>query len=189
MFVTAQALRLEVLNDPDVRADDDIATDLGAHHDACFEWALACCRYNNAEAEDVLQVAYLKILDGRARFHGRSSLRTWLFGVIRHTAHEHHRRARIRDALSGRVLVDLVVRAVRTSAPAMIEQHRDHTALRRALAALPARQREVLELVAYHDLTIEQAGAVLGILGRHRAHPLRARQASAAFAARPGRLR
>ena len=29
---------------------------------------------------------YVKVLDGKARFDGRSSLKTWLFAVIRHTA-------------------------------------------------------------------------------------------------------
>ena len=49
-------------------------------------------------AEDVLQTSYLKILDGRARFGGRSSFKTFLFGVIRHTAAEDRRRTALGDS-------------------------------------------------------------------------------------------
>jgi RNA polymerase sigma-70 factor (ECF subfamily) len=57
-------------------------------HPAGFAWSMACCDRNRERAEDVLQASYLKILDGRARFAGRSSFRTFLFGVIRRTAAE-----------------------------------------------------------------------------------------------------
>ena len=44
-------------------------------------------------------------------------------------------------------------------------------ALLRALTRLARRQREVLELVFYHDMTIEQAGQTLGIsIGSARVH-------------------
>ena len=55
-------------------------------HPAAFGWALACCAGDRAAAEDALQASYLKILDGRARFDGRASFRTWLFSVVRYTA-------------------------------------------------------------------------------------------------------
>jgi DNA-directed RNA polymerase specialized sigma24 family protein len=51
-----------------------------AHAD-CFGWALACCRRDRDEAEEVLQTVYLRVLDGHARYDGRSSFRTWLFGA------------------------------------------------------------------------------------------------------------
>src|SRR2546425_11262305 len=65
-------------------------------HPAAFGWALACCVGDRAAAEDALQTSYLKILDGRARFDGRSSFRTWLFAVVRYTAAGLRRRAALR---------------------------------------------------------------------------------------------
>jgi DNA-directed RNA polymerase specialized sigma24 family protein len=46
---------------------------LARHHEASFGWALSCCRGDEPEAADVLQDTYLKVLDGRARFEGRST--------------------------------------------------------------------------------------------------------------------
>jgi len=65
-------------------------------HPAAFGWALACCAGDRAAAEDALQTSYLKILDGRARFDGRASFRTWLFAVVRYTAAGLRRRAALR---------------------------------------------------------------------------------------------
>ncbi len=43
--------------------------------------------------------------------------------------------------------------------------------IRRALGELPARQREVLDLVFFHEMTIEQAAEVMGVsLGTARTH-------------------
>src|SRR5437762_2377315 len=68
--------------------------ELEALHTECWGWALACCARDSELAEDALQTAYLRVLTGRARFDGRSSLRTWVFGVIRMTAIEEGRRKR-----------------------------------------------------------------------------------------------
>jgi RNA polymerase sigma-70 factor (ECF subfamily) len=141
----------------------ELVETLETEHAASFAWALACCAYDRADAEDVLQQAYMRILDGRARFGGRSSPRTWLFGVIWRCAREHGRRVMVRRVMSGRVLVDLLARSTMTAADEQLATARDAATVRRALRALSRNQREVIELVAYHDLTIEQAGTVLGM--------------------------
>jgi len=135
-------------------------------HAASYAWALGCCRRDREEAEDVLQETYLKILDGKARFAGGSSFRTFLFGVIRRTAAEHRRRAWLR----GHRLAAWSRSAVGISASAGgVEERR--SPLSQTLAKLAARQREVLELVFGHDMTIEEAARTLGIsVGSARVH-------------------
>src|SRR2546421_12804820 len=61
-----------------------------------YGWALCCCSRDSAEAENVLQAVYLKVLDGRARFDGRAAFKTWLFSVIRKTAADARRRKFLR---------------------------------------------------------------------------------------------
>src|SRR5689334_233240 len=57
----------------------ELAEQLEQLHPASFAWALGCCDRDRAEAEEVLQNVYVKVLEGKARFNGRSTLKTWLF--------------------------------------------------------------------------------------------------------------
>ena len=134
-------------------------------HDQCFSWALTCTRGARSEAEDVLQMTYLAIIEGRARFGGESSLKTWMFAVIRNQARSRSRQ--IRYALQTLSRITFASVDEHTSDEPLAQTHR----LVAALHALPNRQREVLDLVFYRDLTIAEAAKVLGIaLGTARIH-------------------
>src|SRR3954464_10782780 len=74
----------------------DLKAELERLHSASFGWALSCCRRDATEAEEVLQTVYVKILEGKARFRGEASLKTWLFAVIRKTAATEYRRRLLR---------------------------------------------------------------------------------------------
>lgn len=138
-------------------------------HPAAFGWALACCAGDQAAAEDALQTSYLKILDGRARFDGRASFRTWVFAVVRRSAAEEWRRAALRRLLTLRALDGAA--APRTDPGMALVRSETTRQLMVALALLPRRQREVLHLVFYQDLTIAEAAEVLGVsLGTARTH-------------------
>lgn len=78
----------------------DFKAELERLHPASFGWALGCCRYDQTEAEDVLQMVYLKILQGRAVYRGESKLQTWLFAVIRKTAISERRKQLLRSLKS-----------------------------------------------------------------------------------------
>jgi RNA polymerase sigma-70 factor (ECF subfamily) len=138
-------------------------------HPAAFGWALACCAGDRAAAEDALQASYLKILDGRARFDGRASLRSWVFSVVRYTAAELRRRAALRRWLPLAALG--ATSDGRPDAATELVREDGTRRLTAALATLPRRQREVLHLVFYQDLTIAEAALVAGVsLGTARTH-------------------
>ena len=146
-----------------------VERELEALHPQSFAWALACCGGSRADAEDVLQATYLKVLDGTACFEERSSLRTWLFGVIRRTAAQERRRGWLRR-WTGRDGAEAETDP-RPAVDAVLERAQQGARLRRALRTLPRRQLEVLELVFYHELTIEEAGTVMQVsLGTARTH-------------------
>ena len=144
---------------------------LEAIHPRCFGWALACCGHDRDEAEEALQASYLKALDGSARFDGRSALRTWFFGVVKRTAMERRRRRfRLRLGLDRW----LAARPRAESGPtpeALTDAAERHERLRSLLSELTPRQRELLHLVFYQELTIEEAASVLEVsLGTARTH-------------------
>lgn len=150
----------------------DLEAELERLHPDCFGWAMSCCAWDRSEADDVLQTTYLKVLDGRALFDGRSSLRTWLFGVIRRTAGEHRRWSALRGLRGLRWLEDRTAAAADADDPAeAVCRSEESDRLVAALRSLPPRQRDVLHLVFYQDLSIREAAEVLDIsLGSARTH-------------------
>ncbi|MCF8038430.1 MAG: sigma-70 family RNA polymerase sigma factor [Desulfohalobiaceae bacterium] len=130
------------------------------YHQASYGWAVACCKFDHDKGQDVLQAAYLKILEGRAKFDGFSSFKTWLFSVIKNTAREQLRKERIRS------LLQAAIRVQPAEYPDLEEEQNRNIEVYRlkvALSGLSKRQQEVLHLVFYQDLTIQEAGHVLGI--------------------------
>lgn len=153
-------------------------------HAESFGWALACSAWQRSTAEDVLQEAYLRVADGRARFAGRSSEKTWFFGVIKRVAAE-QTRVQTRSRLLNLRLLGEPRDSERgdTSADSL---YTNETArqLQAALLQLPARQREVLHLVFYVELTLEETAETLAIsLGSVRTHYHRGKQRLAALLA------
>jgi RNA polymerase sigma factor (sigma-70 family) len=149
----------------------DLDEELGRHHRAAFGWALACCRWDRGVAEDVLQTSYLKILDGRARYAGASEFRTFLFGVIRRTASEDRRRRAVRAIASFGFFDREGNDQVAATGLTPIIREETSRELIAALDQISARQRDVLHLVFYQELTIAAAAEILGIsVGSARAH-------------------
>jgi len=151
--------------------NSDLVDLLEEHHRAGFGWALACCNRNPHEAEDILQTVYVKILDGRARFRGESSFRTWFFAVIRVTAADRRRRAAMRQLLTLRLAARERDVEPFEHPDESVFANETRNAFLRALSTLARRQREALELVFYHDMTVEQAAAVMDVtVGSARQH-------------------
>ena len=155
----------------------EVRARLESGHRENYGWALCCCFRNPMQAEEVLQRVYLKVLDGKAQYHGHATFKTWLFGVIRKTAADERRR----DLLRRLRLISYGHRASVCAAEELPErnlaQDESRTLFLQALGALSSRQRQVLHLVFYHDLSLSEAGEVMGVsVGSARTHYERAKR-------------
>lgn len=132
---------------------------LKEHHSSAYIWARQCCSFDEELAKDVLQLVYLKILEGKAVYREKSSLKTWLFSVIKFTAAECKRKEHLTTTLD----------EVADFSGTEEEGHQDtHEEL---IMLLPKRQQEILLLVFYHNLTLDKAAEVMGIsIGSVRTH-------------------
>jgi len=161
--------------------DVELRLQLERVHADCFGWAMSCCGRDRDDAEEVLQTVYLSVLDGHARYDARSSFRTWLFGVIRRTAASERRKAWLRGLLLIREAVSFADDAF-VAPDGKVELDARCDGVRHALARLATRQREVLQLVFYHELTVEEAAAVMRVrVGSARTHYARGKANLAAM--------
>src|SRR6476469_6341905 len=144
----------------------ELKAELEKLHAASFGWAMSCCRHNHAEAEEVLQSVYLKVLEGKACYGGECKLQTWLFSVIRNTAISERRKTLVRTLANIAYLQELdnesrynkatagrrTPRRIGEVKPELeLERSQMQQRFRHALENLPGRQRETLHLVFYQD--------------------------------------
>jgi len=157
----------------------ELERELTRLHRECWGWALACTGRDRTLAQDALQTAYLRVLSGQGRFEGRSRFKSWLFGVIRLTAMEELRRADRWRAGGAEHELSVAVDPS-PGADVTTELAERNAGLVAAMAGLSPRQREVLQLVFYHGMTIEQAADVMNVsVGSARTHYERGKKALA----------
>ncbi len=148
----------------------ELEAELKRLHSDSFGWALTCCGWDESEAEDVLQTAYLRVVSGKARFGGRSAFKTWLFGVIRRIAQESFRREK-KHSQGAVQLVEDDLQVAPEDVESNLERAEWSRRLLAALEEVSEKQREVLHLVFYQDLSIAGAAEVMGVsLGSARTH-------------------
>ena len=144
---------------------------LEAMHGQVFGWALSRSDFDHAVAEDLVQQAYIELLTGKARFDGQSSLQTFVFAVVQNLSRNRYRRLATRMRLMARVAPEPGADI------APVEEEGHHEGLWQAVQSLPARQRDIVELVFCRDLTIEEASSVMGVAtGTGRVHYDRAKK-------------
>jgi len=139
---------------------------LKEHHKDAFLWAAQCCNYNREEGKDVLQITYLKILEGKATYGEQAAFKTWLFSVIRFTAIDY-----MKKKISFEGLDHLQV---------MEEEHVEQDAVnyKALLSRLPKRQQEVLLLAFYHNMTLAMIAELMELhIGTVRTHYERGKEA------------
>jgi len=111
-------------------------------------------------AEDLLEETWLRLVKHAHRLHPETELGAWLFTVARNL-HVSYCRSRVIDEDSMATLIGLW--PVSTARPSPFEEavaSELDRRLERALAALPARHREVLLLMVVEEFSAAEAAAV-----------------------------
>ncbi|MFO1032984.1 MAG: sigma-70 family RNA polymerase sigma factor [Hyphomicrobiales bacterium] len=111
---------------------------------------------NPDRADDILQETLMKAWANRSSFHEGTSIRAWLFTILRNEFYTYHRkRSREVEDADGRIAAN------RGTLPEQ-QARLDLTDMQNALQRLPSEQREALLLVTASDLSYEDAAQVCG---------------------------
>ena len=112
-------------------------------------------------AEDAMSDTFLAVWKGAARFESRSSVATWLLSIARYRALS----ARRQPGALTEPIEHLAATLVDPGAPpdVSLEQSDSHRHLLECIAALPADQGALLDLVYYHGKSLKEVAAILGV--------------------------
>jgi RNA polymerase sigma-70 factor, ECF subfamily len=115
---------------------------------------------NESDAQDIVQDTFLQAIRSVHRFQGRSTIYTWLHGILLNlTRHYHRDRKRFvyDDELVGRVV------SPPNENPNQLDAVTASSAIGEALRQLSAAHREVIVLRYYENMKIHEIAAHLGI--------------------------
>jgi RNA polymerase sigma-70 factor (ECF subfamily) len=129
------------------------------HQVRVFRFVLRMVR-SEAIADDLISEVFMDVWQQAGRFEGRSSVSTWLFGIARFKALSALRKPAhqsLDEETAGAI-------ADESDDPETIRQKQDKSAvLRRCIGKLSPEHREIIDLVYYHEMSIEEVAGVVSI--------------------------
>ena len=144
-----------------IAAGDKLAMHLlfARHHVRVYRFILRLVR-DESVAEDLISEVFLDVWRQAGRFEGRSAVATWLLAIARHKALSALRRRPTQP------LDEQTAAAIEDPGddPEVAVQKKDKSEiLRECLQALSAEHREVIDLVYYHERSVEEVASIVGI--------------------------
>jgi len=128
------------------------------HHVGVFRFVVRIV-HDESMAEDLISDVFLDVWRQADRFEGRSAVSTWLMSIARFKALSARRRCK--DAELDEIEATIADPA---DDPAVtLEKKNQSELLRHALTKLSAEHREIIDLVYYHEQSVDEAAQVLGI--------------------------
>ena len=129
------------------------------HHVRVYRFMLRLVR-NEATAEDLISEVFLDVWRNAGKFEGRSAVSTWMLSIARFKALSALRK-RSEDELDEEMAEQIEDHA---DDPEVTLAKKDKGAvLRKCLNALSAEHREVIDLVYYHEKSVEEVASIVGI--------------------------
>ncbi len=144
------------------RQDDQLAALVDEYASTLYRVAFSVLR-NTADAEDAVQEAFLRVLRhsdtlGEVRDH-----RVWLIRIVWNIVLDRKRRAKTRPETDDIADLARVLPAAGLSAEERAAALQQHERVLRSVEQLPAKEREVMLLSAFEELTSVEIAEVLGI--------------------------
>jgi RNA polymerase sigma-70 factor (ECF subfamily) len=128
------------------------------HHVRVYRFVLRLVR-NEATAEDLTSEVFLDVWRQAGKFEGRSAVSTWMLSIARFKALSALRRRPETE------LDEETAAAIEDQAddPEVVLAKKDKgAALRQCMAKLSAEHREVIDLVYYHEQSVEEVARIVG---------------------------
>ena len=129
------------------------------HRTPVYRWLLRFVG-NETLAEDLVSDVFLDVWRQASRFEGRSSVSTWLIAIARFKAISARRRRA--DAELDDVVESTVADTADDPAVVLEKKNRDET-LRAALTRLSAEHKEIIDLVYYHEKSVDECAQIIGV--------------------------
>jgi RNA polymerase sigma-70 factor (ECF subfamily) len=124
---------------------------------------------DRSKSDDLVQDTVVRALASLAQFQPGTSLKAWMFTILRNAFYEQVRRRRREDAA--------MALHAQTAGEGLQTHHGDITDLSQLLWSLPPLLREALVLVGAQEMTHEEAASICGVpVGTMRARVSRARR-------------
>jgi RNA polymerase sigma-70 factor, ECF subfamily len=129
------------------------------HHVRVYRFVLRLLRDEMA-AEDIISDVFLDVWRQADRFEGRSAVSTWLIAIARFKALSQLRKRR-EDGLDEETAESI---EEPSDDPELAVEKQDKGAkLRKCLAGLSAEHREIIDLIYYHEKSVEEVARIVGI--------------------------
>jgi RNA polymerase sigma-70 factor (ECF subfamily) len=128
-----------------------------------YRFALRAVR-DRELARDLTQDALAAAVAQQDQFVGRSSLRTWVMGILSHKVIDHFRRRSTRPSEDDH---DLVAAPSEEDVERVVAARQELSVVERALAELPEQERLALLLTDVEGMEREHCCNVLGVTATH----------------------
>ena len=144
-----------------IAAGDKLAMQVlfARHRTNIYRWLLRFVG-NETVAEDLLSDVFLDVWRQASRFEGRSAVTTWLLSIARFKAFS-ARRGRTDAPLDE--TIEATVADSADNAEVVLEKKHQSEMLRDALTKLSREHREIIDLVYYHEKSVDDAARILSI--------------------------
>ena len=111
-------------------------------------------------AEDLVSQVFLDVWRTAAQFEGRSQVSTWMLAIARFKALTALRNRRHEDIEQDEVMQ---IADTNETPEAAMDRNQTGSTLRKAIAQLSPAHREIIDLVYYHEKSVEEVGQIIGI--------------------------